>query len=128
MISKTVFIENKLACVSIFWEVFFKLQELHWSNIHALIDTPALPKISLPFASDKDHRQRTRCRNYVENVVLSYNLDEFQHHFRLERCSFELILRHIGNFPEYTNKISPGRPKIPLDKVLLMTLWYLGNQ
>lgn len=39
-----------------------------------------------------------------------------------------MILRHIGNLPEYTKKISPGRPKIPLEKVLLMTLWHLGNQ
>ena len=38
-------IENKLSCVSIFWE-FFKLQELHRSNIHSLIDTPALPQFS----------------------------------------------------------------------------------
>ena len=55
MISKMASIENKLSCVSIFWE-FFKLQELHRSNIHSLIDSPALPQIFLPFASDKDRQ------------------------------------------------------------------------
>jgi hypothetical protein len=64
----------------------------------------------------------------VTHALQYKRVKPIQHHFRLQRCSFELILRHIGNLPEYTKKISPGRPKIPLKKVLLMTPWYLGNQ
>ena len=66
----------------------------------------------------------------MEQVVSTYTLDWFQQHFRMKRGTFEIVLQHMGNLREFANlnASSRGTQKIKLDKMLLMTLWYLGNR
>ena len=58
---------------------------------------------------------------------LDNNLDDFQRLFRVSRGTFEVILRNIGPLLPRRHPKS-GRPQIQIERDLLMTLWYLGNQ
>ncbi|KAB0790811.1 hypothetical protein PPYR_00025 [Photinus pyralis] len=67
-----------------------------------------------------------RIENYVENVVHLYGDSQFQSHFRMQRRTFEVILELIADkIRERT--VKPGRPAIPAEKQLLITLWVLGT-
>jgi len=64
----------------------------------------------------------------VELVVQNYNFNEFRQHFRLTRGTFEAISCYMGGLEAHKVTFAAGRPPIPLEKKLLITLWYLGNQ
>ncbi|XP_052814020.1 putative nuclease HARBI1 [Mya arenaria] len=68
----------------------------------------------------------TRSINFFEETIPRYSFDEFRQHFRLTRPSFEIILTYLGSM-EGQGPTNKGRKQIPLEKELLVTLWYLGN-
>lgn len=70
----------------------------------------------------------TKCDGYIEMVVPQYSLDTFQQHFRLSRGAFELILQYMSKLHEHMKNNKAGRPQLTLEKKILITVWYLGNQ
>ncbi|XP_052271789.1 putative nuclease HARBI1 [Dreissena polymorpha] len=66
--------------------------------------------------------------NYVEVTLPQYLPDDFKTFFRMIRGTFERVLERISADDQFRRRIaSRGREQVPLDKDLLMTLWYLGN-
>ncbi|KAH3841074.1 hypothetical protein DPMN_114532 [Dreissena polymorpha] len=66
--------------------------------------------------------------NNVEVTVPQYLPDDFKTIFRMTRGTFERVLEKISTDDQLRRKIATrGREQVPLDKDLLMTLWYLGN-
>ena len=64
-------------------------------------------------------------RNYAEEVVPLYTLDDFKRFFRMSRNTFEVICQQFGTFADFVT--SPGgRPPVPIEKQLLMFLWHVG--
>lgn len=71
---------------------------------------------------------RVKVCGYV-NVVDHYLPDQFKSFFRLSRETFQFVLRCLIDCPELArSEKGAGRPEIPLEKDLLMTLWYIGSQ
>ena len=65
--------------------------------------------------------------NYVEVTVPQYLPDDFTF-FCMTRGTFEGVLERISNDDQLHRRIATGGcEQVPLDKDLLMTLWYLGN-
>ncbi|XP_033740007.1 protein ALP1-like [Pecten maximus] len=72
---------------------------------------------------------RTRCRNYFEEVIPNYLPDEFRLFFKVCRGTIELICQSIANYPELSPRCVPGgREPIPLGKKVLITIRYLSSQ
>ena len=72
-------------------------------------------------------RNLIRNRNYFEDLVPKYQLDEFKSHFRLGRSTFEVLLGVVvptGYLP--VHHIS-GRPIIDPAKQVLVALWMLAT-
>ncbi|XP_039950127.1 putative nuclease HARBI1 isoform X2 [Bactrocera tryoni] len=64
-------------------------------------------------------------KNYVEHIVPKMPDKSFKEHFRVEPEVFEIICKDI--YPFLYKKYGPGRNALKLDKQVLMTLCYLGN-
>lgn len=74
-------------------------------------------------------RKAVCIEGYAETVVPNYNLSEFRSHFRISADTFEQLVVELGNCPELpTGKQHGGREPISVEKHLLITLWFLGNQ
>lgn len=74
-------------------------------------------------------RKAVRIEGYAETVVPNYNLSEFRSHFRTSADTFEQLVVELGNCPELpTGMQHGGREPISVEKHLLITLWFLGNQ
>ncbi|KAH3846748.1 hypothetical protein DPMN_089051 [Dreissena polymorpha] len=66
--------------------------------------------------------------NDVEVTVPQYLPDDFKTFFRIIRGTFRRVLERISADDQFRRRIATGdREQVPLDKDLLMTLWYLGN-
>ena len=62
---------------------------------------------------------------YYENTVPAYLPDTFKRFFRMERSTTETL----SQCPEITARdFAGGRPEVPLDKKVLITLRYLGSK
>ena len=76
-----------------------------------------------------ERRKAVRIEVYAETVVPNYNLSEFRSHFRISADTFEQLVVELGNCPELpTGPQHGGREPISVEKHLLITLWFLGNQ
>ena len=53
-------------------------------------------KVELIMSAWKERNEANRCKNYVEHVVPTYTLDEFQQHFRLKRGTFEILITNTN--------------------------------
>lgn len=60
-----------------------------------------------------------------ENWLERYIAYDFYMHFRMTRDTFQLLVLLIG--PHYLRTNIGGRVAVPLEKCLLMTLWYLAK-
>lgn len=72
-------------------------------------------------------RKLVRNKNYFEDLIPKYQLDEFKSHFRLERSTSEALLRVVvptGYIP--VDNMS-GRPVIDPAKQVLVALWMLAT-
>ncbi|KAJ8314584.1 hypothetical protein KUTeg_006734 [Tegillarca granosa] len=65
---------------------------------------------------------------YVEDVVPTYVTDDIQRFFRVKRLTFEIICRNISEYSDLEPKLTGGRQTIPIDKQLLIVLYYLSGQ
>ena len=85
------------------------------------------PLYLLPLAMNR-REDAKRCSSYVELVVPNCNFNEFRQHFRLTKGTFEAISCYMGGLEAHKVTFASDRPPIPLEKKLLISLWYLGNQ
>ncbi|XP_067138433.1 putative nuclease HARBI1 [Centruroides vittatus] len=74
--------------------------------------------------TSKKRKRRLRIKGYVESVVPSYLSDDFQRHFRMKRCTFEILLEKLK--PKLLNSF--GRPCLDANKQILSVIWLLANQ
>ncbi|XP_067121836.1 putative nuclease HARBI1 [Centruroides vittatus] len=74
--------------------------------------------------TSKKRKRRLRIKGYVESVVPSYLSDDFQCHFRMKRCTFEIVLEKLK--PKLLNSF--GRPCLDANKQILSVIWLLANQ
>lgn len=85
--------------------------------------------LNLAFLSLFRYRQKkTRVEDYVETVVPVYRLEDFKRFFRMSRHTFTIVCQQIGTiYGNYVTERPSGRPSIPLEKTLLIFLWYVGG-
>ena len=61
-------------------------------------------------------------------MIPRYSLDTFKTFFRMSTTTFDNLLRILSTLPEFQHPdLIPGRPHVPLEKDLLMHLWYMGS-
>ena len=101
-----------------------------FQNSVALVDlsrtTKSSPAAALSLKSRKEH---ARPKEYVEKVVPSYSGADYKSHFRLEKSTTEVLLHILNNEGLCSNETRHGGPKpVGLEKMTLITLWYLENQ
>ena len=66
---------------------------------------------------------------YFEREISLYNDEDFRRHFRLCRETVEVLVQPVGNCPEVPSvQQGPGRPPTPVEKQVLISLWYLGHK
>ncbi|VEN45580.1 unnamed protein product [Callosobruchus maculatus] len=63
--------------------------------------------------------------NFAEYTIVQFNDKQFKQHFRLNRETFEILLRELNN--DNMLVVQAGQPEILLEKQLLITLWCLAN-
>ena len=71
-------------------------------------------------------------RRYVQRELLFWEVEwaqmtkqEFKTYVRLERTTFDIVLREISPF--FEPRRSFGRPSLPFDKRLALLLWRLAS-
>ncbi|XP_014090357.3 putative nuclease HARBI1 [Bactrocera oleae] len=83
----------------------------------------------VPSKNDEDsvmvNGQEKTKENFVEDIVPEMPDQNFKQHFRVEPEVFKIICKDI--YPFLYKKYGPGRNALKLDKQVLMTLCYLGN-
>ncbi|KAJ8320878.1 hypothetical protein KUTeg_002465 [Tegillarca granosa] len=73
-------------------------------------------------------KDRPKIEGYTEAVVPQYFLDDFKRFFRLTRSTFEIIVTNISQYPDLRPSWTGGREAIPIEKQLLVVLWYISGQ
>jgi hypothetical protein len=63
--------------------------------------------------------------NYAEEIVPTYSDRQFQKHFRLKPATFENVLAKL--YSVSNENVTGGNPEVPLEKQLMISLWYLAN-
>lgn len=72
----------------------------------------------------KSDRSIVKNKNYAELVVPNFSDQTFKSHFRITPTVFECCDIH----EIFDNIYEPGRISVMIEKKLMITLWYLGNQ
>ncbi|KAK9688385.1 DDE superfamily endonuclease [Popillia japonica] len=96
--------------------------------VSELIESDEDIEIIINISDSKTKRKRLAIDNYVNNVALMYNPDDFKSHFRLRRDTFEQLLETLGPFLRASNPMGIGRPTHTIEKQLLITLSMLSSQ
>ena len=73
-------------------------------------------------------RNLTRIAGYFEQTVQRYLPDEFKHHFRVTKETFETLSREILRTGHIPLGNPSGRPVIQPQKQILTFLWGMANQ
>lgn len=61
-------------------------------------------------------------------LVYSYEPDDFKHHFRVEKSTFEIIQQHLSRLADFNeDTYNRGRPRVCLQEQLLISLWLLST-
>ncbi|KAJ8045166.1 hypothetical protein HOLleu_08114 [Holothuria leucospilota] len=83
---------------------------------------------TLPILARAIRRNKVpRVHAFAEHTVLQYDDLDFKFHFRLQRCTVEVLLHQLGNSSIPTPENSFGGTKaLTLKKQLLMFLWFAG--
>ncbi|XP_021377926.1 uncharacterized protein LOC110466011 [Mizuhopecten yessoensis] len=71
--------------------------------------------------------ERVRIQSYTEQIVPHYLLDDFKRFFRVSRSTFEILYENISAYGDLAPGWTGGREPIPIDKQLLMMLWYVSS-
>lgn len=80
------------------------------------------------FYTCRIREDRPKIEGYTEAVVPQYFLDDFKRFFRLTRSTFEIIVTNISQYPDLRPSWTGGREAIPIEKQLLVVLWYISGQ
>lgn len=79
--------------------------------------------------SDDDERDKevrlTKIENYVEVTIANYTGRQFFIHFRMTPATFEILLSRIAVVDPIPFR--SGNQETPLEKQLLLTIWYMAN-
>lgn len=82
--------------------------------------------IVIQFARDT----HVRSALFIEKWIDLFIDDEFYNNYTMYRETFTILLHHIGHKILKVQTTKPnygGRPHVPLEKELLITLWYLAK-
>ena len=71
-------------------------------------------------------RKKARVKDYVDNVLPLYTLDDLRQHFRITRSTFDQIV--ILLFPKSIVGNKGGIMKVPVEKQLLIFIRYASSQ
>lgn len=77
-------------------------------------------------SSNSSDEENTAILNFAEEIVPSYTNLVFKSHFRLDIATFNKLCRLIHDSSHH--EIHPGRPEIPTEKQVMLTLWFFGNR
>lgn len=89
-----------------------------------------------PSSSDRDHemgfrkqssRTRRRCSTECGAPLIAFSDNQFRVHFRMNADTFEILCSVLFQHVPKENPIR-GRKPIPLDRKVLMCLYFLGSQ
>ncbi|XP_033753083.1 putative nuclease HARBI1 [Pecten maximus] len=71
--------------------------------------------------------KRYKIEGFYEETINMYLPDTFKRFFRISRETFEILLQHL--IPLMGTRTHPGgRPEVPTEKKILMTLRYMASQ
>ncbi|KAI4455693.1 hypothetical protein MML48_9g00008709 [Holotrichia oblita] len=77
---------------------------------------------------DDENITITKIYGFAESVVHRMVGDEFKSHFRLTSTKFEGLLTKLHATKDTSGHVEKGgTPKMPLEKEMLITIWYLVN-
>ena len=71
---------------------------------------------------------RIKSKKYYETTISNYLPDSFKRFFKINRETLELLCINLAPHPALLTRNSGGRPPIPLEKKILMTIRYLASQ
>lgn len=66
-----------------------------------------------------------RMRDFVERTVPTFTDKEFQSHFRMNRTTFNWLMRQLS--PHLVNSAGTGRQTTAVEKQLLAVIWFLST-
>jgi hypothetical protein len=78
-------------------------------------------------SEDENDMGDDKIYGFVESVIPRMSDRQFQMHFRLQPESFEVTLKMLHSVICRDQQVTPGQPRISLEKELLLTLWSLAN-
>ena len=87
--------EQKVVAVAALY-YFLEMQSNHFLQTASYMEPFTSSKVELIMSAWKERNEANRCKNYVEHVVPTYTLDEFQQHFRLKRGTFEILITNTN--------------------------------
>ncbi|KAJ8047831.1 hypothetical protein HOLleu_06940 [Holothuria leucospilota] len=114
---------RKRICAVVLLQIHSEESELQ--NFAVLQNTTGILPI---LASTFRRGEVPRVRGFIENTVQRYDDLDFKFHFRLDRCTSDILINYLGN----SNIRTPetylgGTPALTLKKQLLMFLWFVGR-
>lgn len=74
---------------------------------------------------EDEHEVIEKIENFGEITVIHMSSQQFKIHFRMFPETFEDLLRKMYNANEEIRRYP--RSKIPIEKEVMITIWYLGN-
>lgn len=101
---------------------------LHNTHIMPIIiETSNQPQQLLYWLTDCVQTEHSRIPFYHEEWVDKYIAFDFYRLFRMSRITYEYLVVEIQKMEVVNLKHKRGREEVPLNKSVLMTLWYLGK-
>jgi hypothetical protein len=70
---------------------------------------------------------RPKIYGYVEELIPQYDEESFKRMFRMSRATFERICTYLRDCPELPQIQTGGSDVVPVEKQVLITLWYVGS-
>ena len=70
---------------------------------------------------------RPKIYGYVEELITHYDDESFRRMFRMSRATFERICTYLRDCPELQPTQTGGSDVVPVEKQVLITLWYVGS-
>ena len=102
-----------------FFPEFFEDDDDIDDSMVVLLGTAALYAASVP--SRVRESDRAKIEEWYDELM-STDCDEFQKGMRLNRATFDFVLRQVTPFLA-TEQIGPGKPRIDIEKRVAATIW-----
>ena len=112
------------------WFVFleFLLEDSLENKLIGRRDT--LPASMAVIQSTLRRKNIPKIVGYAENVVPSYQMDDFKSIFRMSCGIFEQLVTMVGNSQAAAVEVEQngGRQEIPIPKICMIAVYYITNQ